>query len=867
MISFLRRNKYQIGLFVRLTIISGVIFSLLLVLALSLLAFLYSDQIKEGFIRNVNQGIKTEIYIEDIGINLFRNFPLVALSLKNVHIKETDNVPARDTLLFAQRIYFQFSIMDLLRKNYTIRQVELARASVDLKVFPDRTNNYSFWQVSDTPSDGDFSFQFQKVLLNQVEFTYTDYLEKHFIGLELRQSQMQGDFSQSSYVMLLKGDLFLDELIIDDVFMVGKKFLDFDLGFDVKNNNEYYFRQGHFKLGEHGFYAEGSLDFSDENAYVDIQVSGNQLKLESFIRDLPPSYGKYFEGYRGRGEFYFDAIIKGTFSSLVKPYLSAEFGIQSGELYHRKSNLRFHDLNFNASFDNGTARNISTSKLVIQDLKANLNNGRLHADGSIFNFQNPLLDLKLFSDIEAGDWFRFLHIDTLTHASGNLLIDLVFKGNLGKNKKFTTQDFIRSNVTGIVQGENISFALKNDPLNYHKINADFLFNNNDIVVKNFSGNASGSDFKLRGNFTNVLPWLFLDNEKLFIDAGLQSSNINFNELLQHNVSESDTTYKLSLSDRINFQLTADIGKLAFRKFNATNVKGTLSMSNQVFYASNVSFSSMKGNVKATGFINGKSHNKLIMGCEAEVFNVDINDMFTQMGNFGQNGIVAENLQGRTTATMKFRSEWTPNLEIDWNLLEITADILVENGELINYKPMLALSGFLRVGDLNHVKFSTIENQIRVKDQKIIIPDMEINSSAINIKLSGEHSFQNEIHYRLQVLLSDLLARKNRQSRNPQEQYGDIIDDGLGRTTLFLLVTGTIDDPVFRYDRQGVREKLREDFKEERENLREVFRTEFGLQRSESYPDGTPVTPTPQEKEQKEIKKREEGRFVIEWDDE
>jgi len=180
--------------------------------------------------------------------------------------------------------------------------------------------------------------------------------------------------------------------------------------------------------------------------------------------------------------------------------------------------------------------------------------------------------------------------------------------------------------------------------------------------------------------------------------------------------------------------------------------------------------------------------------------------------------------------------------------------------------MVALSRFIRVGDLNQVKFSTLENQIRIKGQKIIIPDMEIHSNAINIKLSGEHTFQNEIDYRLQVLLSDLLAGRNRQNRNPQEQYGDIIDDGLGRTTLFLAVGGTIDDPVFRYDRRGVREKLREDFRQERQNLREVFRREFASGSNGPVNDTVPATLSQREKEQKELRQREKGKFVIEWDE-
>jgi hypothetical protein len=386
------------------------------------------------------------------------------------------------------------------------------------------------------------------------------------------------------------------------------------------------------------------------------------------------------------------------------------------------------------------------------------------------------------------------------------------------------------------------------------------------MIRRFDGRASTSDFDMKGYFRNILPWMFFENERLFVSASLVSDNLNFNELLQHSVNESDTTYKLQLSEMIDFRFQADIGKLAFRKFYGEDVKGTLSMREQVFYANNFSLSTMKGKILASGYINGKNNNSLVVGCEAKFFDVDVYDLFYQMGNFGQQGIEYHNLRGRITADAQFISTWSPFLDIDWNTLDVTADVKIENGELIDYKPMLALSRFIRVGDLNQVKFSTLENQIRIKNQKIIIPDMEIKSNAINIQLSGEHTFDHDIDYRLQVLLSDLLARKNRQSRNPQEQYGDIIDDGLGRTTLFLRVTGTIDEPVFRYDTRGLREKLSEDFRREGQNLRNVFRTEFGLGNKDTLPDGTPVIPDQRQSEKKEIERGEKGKFIIEWDD-
>ncbi len=868
MITFSNHNKQKLLQFFKLALISGAIFVITVFFLVSLLAWLYRDSIKEHFIAYINKGLQTEVLIEDISIDVIRSFPLAAISLKNVTMAEVLPANSPDTLFSASRIRFQFSLMDLIRRNYAIRQAVVQNATVRMKDYANGTNNYTFWSRSEdiAAGQGSLEFMLSKVFFDDLDFTYQNQSSGHLLSFSDINATLAGNFSANNYLLNMVGEMMVTNVTIDHASFVDQTMMDFDFDLDVSDHQLFSFRKGLFALGSHAFNATGNVDVSGDSPYVDLRIGAQRLRLEDFISDLPSRFAKYFDGYRSKGEFYFDASITGHLNHLINPYVHATFGINGGELYHSKAGLDFREISFDASYDNGSKRKLSTSSLMVKEFKAVLDEGQIQADVGIVNFDQPSLDVKLFSNITADEWQRFLQSEKIREASGELLIDIEFRGKLDENRKFTAYHFMASQVRGAVESKNLSFRLTGDPLHYHSIDADFLFNNNDVIVNHFSGHASTSHFNMKGFFRNVLPWLFLDDQRLFVDASLSSTNLNFNELLQHSVNESDTTYRLTLSDKIDFHMVADVDQLAFRKFDAAQVRGTLSMKDQMFYASNISLATMKGTIEASGYINGKNESHLIMGCEARVENVDVYDLFYQMGNFGQQSIGYENLRGRITANTRFVSRWSPFLEIDWNTLETTADIKVENGELINYKPMLALSRFIRVGDLNQVKFSTLENQIRIKDQKIIIPDMEVNSNAINIRLLGEHTFDNEINYRLQVLLSDLLARNNRESRNPQEQYGDIIDDGLGRTTLFLLVTGTIDDPVFRYDRKGVAEKLRKDFRQERQNLINDLRTEFGIVRGDTLPDGTPVPPTQKQQERKEIEEREKGKFIIEWDE-
>ncbi len=855
--------------FIRLALLSGMIFMVILLIAGAVLTYIYRDEVKALMIESLNSNLKTEIEVGNIQLDLFRRLPNASVTFDDVIAFEVSSYENKDTLIKANRIYFQFSILDLIRKDYKIKRLEITGGKFMPVDYADGTNNYIFWHLDKEKPVNDFQFDLQRIDLKNFEIDYRNMRQKSRYHVSLAESRMSGKFSRSDYKMNISSAMKINELMVEDsYFLTGRK-ADIDLILSVNDNVIYEFKKGSVKLNGNSFEITGYVKNEKPGSYLDLAVSGKDIRLQNLINDLPEPWKKHLEGYRSHGSLYFNAVVKGKSSKADNPHIAANFGLTNGKLENRKLGLYLDEINFKAQFSNGIQRNLSSSVLSIGELSALINNGKINGNLSVSDLLEPLLIMNLNADIEVPDFINLLDLEKFMSASGQMLFDVSFKSRinqLGAKNTDSRGELFAAATSGSLEIRDMSFILKEDTKEYRNLNGLFHFNDNDLVVENFSGLIADNDFTMRGYLRNILPYIFHDDQRMVIDASLVSDKIILDELLQDNVSDIDTTYNLSFSDRVDFYLFADIDHLRFRKFDAKNLTGTLQMRNKKFMASDISFNSMNGHFEGDVFINGTNENHFLMGCDASLYNVDVQQMFYQFGNFGQESIKDENIKGLITAELQFTSNWSPDLHIDWQTLETTADIRIEDGELINYKPMLALSRFLRVEDLEHVVFSTLHNKIRIKDRKIVIPDMEINSSAVNIKLSGEHTFENVIDYRLQVLLSELLSQKSRQRRNPQEQYGDIIDDGLGRTTLFLRLTGTSDEPVFRYDYQGVREKIRDDLRLEREELRIILRDEFSWIRNDTEREDEDSIRRERRKEMKRIKKQEEGEFVIEFDD-
>jgi hypothetical protein len=126
--------------------------------------------------------------------------------------------------------------------------------------------------------------------------------------------------------------------------------------------------------------------------------------------------------------------------------------------------------------------------------------------------------------------------------------------------------------------------------------------------------------------------------------------------------------------------------------------------------------------------------------------------------------------------------------------------------------------------LKNLKFASLANTLSIKNRIVTIPAMQIQSSALNVDFSGTHNFDNIIDYRLKILLSDLIKKKSK--RLGDEQFGELEDDGRGKTILYIKMYGDAENPKFNIDKIGIKKKLADDLKKEGKAVKQVLKEEF-----------------------------------------
>jgi hypothetical protein len=218
-----------------------------------------------------------------------------------------------------------------------------------------------------------------------------------------------------------------------------------------------------------------------------------------------------------------------------------------------------------------------------------------------------------------------------------------------------------------------------------------------------------------------------------------------------------------------------------------------------------------------------------------VSGVDVNDAFMSFHNFGQEFLKAENIAGSLSGIITLILPVDSLLNPDIRSIIAEGKYVLTDGALIDFDPVKALSSFIELSELENIKFDKLENDFFIRDNVFYLPQMDIKSSAADLSVNGKHSFDNDYQYHVKMLLSEILSNKARKNRNLSDEFGEVQDDGLGRTSIFLKIDGKGEEVKVSYDMKAAGSQIKEDIKKEKQALKTIINEEYGLYKRDSEP--------------------------------
>lgn len=797
--------------------------SLVLGIAAVSLIFIYEDEVKSIVIGELNKNLKSEVKVDpaDIDLTFIKSFPKCALEFKNVLILEAVEKKERDTLIFAHNILLMFNLKDLWNKNYTINKINVNGAQCNLGVNKAGKPNYIFWKKSEGKGNDNVKFALRDITLQDINLKYRNAEQKIKLSLSFKEATFAGDFGDDSYSLQTEGKARLEYLGINKTNLLKEKNLKYDLELDINKSN-YAISKAEIALNEIYFATEGNFNYSDSLETADLDFTGKNLDIASLLSLLPEKYASRMDDYKSDGNFFSEGHLK--YEAGKKVNVNAEFGIRNATITYKQQNMQLTKVNVMGKL----SMNEKDDYLNLQTISAELDSSAVNGYCLITNLSDPYINIGGALNAKLADVNNFWPIDTLEYISGSVQLKTQIKGNLNEMKQSAFSPSISAEGSATLKDIKAKFKGKQNEINISE--GSFELSKRSVAVNNFKLLMGGSDIELNGELPGFLNYLFDAKQDLVINAALKSNTLVLEDVLYG--GSNSASEKVNIPANLNFDLNASVANFSFSKFQAQAVTGNIAIRNQKIAAENISLTTMDGKAQVNAFADA-SGEMIAIKAASDLQNINITKLFYSFNNFGQSTLSDKHLKGFATATINFTGNWSKELNCDLQSVNANGNLTIEQGRLVDFKPLESLSEYVEVSELRDIKFSSLQCAFDIKNQIITIPRTSIKNSALNIEFWGKHTFKNEIDYHIKLLLSELLASKKRANKQLDEELEFVENDPDNRRSVYILMTGTVDNPVIKYDRKGLKQKIGEDIKAEKQTLKQILKEEFGLFKKDS----------------------------------
>jgi hypothetical protein len=537
----------------------------------------------------------------------------------------------------------------------------------------------------------------------------------------------------------------------------------------------------------------------------------------------------------GKGNVDFDLNIEGPLSTTAPSAIDANFSIQNGAL--SDDGFSLSDISLTGSYTNG----IKTAKelLSIPKLTFNTLNRSFSGNIKVMDFDRPRLIGAANGVIDLNAVHRLFGPMRFTSLSGNLTV----------NGDFDLRMQTPSNVLNELEIYNLGVNMKveNIVAQFNGDQREFKLTSGEIAVRNQQAgftdvalNVATSDLTIDGTFNRIADY-FKNEGELLVNASVTSEHLVLEDLSSS--EEGQASYRSwLLPTAIKGKLNLALQEVTYSGHAYREIKTQMRFGEHELHFPYLSGSSSGAKIEGRLTINEPSPMLIEVRTQLSSSKVGFSSLFAEWNNFEQTIIKANNIKGNAKINLSFYGPFDLyENTYDKTKFDASADIEIQNGSLVNVSSMKLITEsmkesaaklLLKKSTINafekkllNLNFDTFENRLSINDGIITIPRMTIRSNALDVTLSGTHSFDNHVDYSFSFRFREIKGEQT-------SEFGEIVDDGSG-LKIFLRMTGTVDEPIFAWDKAAQQEERTQQKEEAKEDFKSALKSGFGINKKDT----------------------------------
>ena len=757
---------------------------------------------KQSIIKQVTDEIgkklNGKVSVEAVDLSFFSQFPKVSVVLDKVSITDSLFSTHKHAFFHADHLFARLSILKLIKKQAPLNGLRIETGEVYL--YTDSTgytNAYLIEQKKDSGAVANPSTErneLKSVVLKDVSCIIDDRkkekLHHYFVNdLNLKLD----DKDDLSFSFDAKADIMIHSMAFNlprGSFLKETKFAGkFEAVFN-KQLSQLQFDSINIKLSGQPFNLSGRFDLKGTAPQFSLRAHTRSLDYKKGKLLVPERIAKSLSIVDLDKPLDVDVSIDGPLKG-GEPLIYINWAATKARL--KTPFLDFENASFTGYFTNqflkALPRTDSNSVIQVNNFSADWRGLPLVSKNfQILDLVYPTLTCDLLSEFPLTKLNDVMGSNFLQLQSGDGAVNLTYKGPIERNNN------TNSLVNGTVSFKNgtIHYAPRNVAMK--NVSGEILFKNSDVFFRDLRCVVLENKILMQGQAKNLLTLINTEPGKASIDWSIATPSLNlgaFTFLLKPRkkvVVSSDSKTKLASAatnidavlEKATLHVNLNAANLRYKKFEAGNVNADVTLLENRYLINNVSMNHAGGSMHLNGSLINEKPNYLQATVKASMENVDVSKTLAAFNNFGQDAIMAQNLDGKLTAKINAALGLDEDGKVYPATVKSVVDFSLKNGALISYEPIKRLQNVLfKKRDFDNIRFAELTNRLEIKDREITINRMEIQSSVFSFFVEGIYSMKGNTDLSIQVPLNNL--KKRDADYNPE----NIGTDKKGGKSIFI----------------------------------------------------------------------------------
>ncbi|HXB28379.1 MAG TPA: hypothetical protein VNW49_01110, partial [Puia sp.] len=589
--------------------VSAILVSLLL-LTLFVISF-YVKQHQQQFISflesETEKGLNgAKLHIGDISIGFKSSFPLVALTIDSIYLRDSLWSRHHHNLLSANRVYATIDFWKLFHGEINIKRLDLNKP--DIYFYTDSlgySNTSVFKKKIGSRNDSSSNQPYPIFQISDARFSIDEGVKHKFFSFQIHE--LSGNIQRKVNSTTLAIDLNLDCLVhaltfnqSRGPFLENKSVQGTFIILYNRDSRELDFDKIQLAIDQQPFVFTGKFFFAEQGTPFKLFWETKNLSFRKAASLLSPNIQKKLETYDIEDPI--DSLAGSLDNSetfYATPLIHLWVKVENRNL--KSPFVAIDHASFTATFNNGAirSRGHEDSNTVIhfsafQGIWENLN---FHADSVVLsNLIHPRIKTNVMSDFKLDMINNFLKENKLAFTRGTGKINLNYSGSL---EKFHDSSRLL-NGTIILEDAALHYIPKN--LLFNPVSGIIHFTGRNMAIENLMLHSGSSDLKINGTVKSIFYFFNHLNNKYSFDWNITSNKLNlddFNNFLQRQTKPITTTNKKSTPDEsisayinkitsADFNVSMKVNKLIYKKIIADSLQGNITIKNDALQFSKLS---------------------------------------------------------------------------------------------------------------------------------------------------------------------------------------------------------------------------------------------------------------------------------------